>query len=153
VLHSGAWTTRVREIGPPRVHACRLARAEQFAQKASAGFSSCDLAARLSEIESAKNRHSNIQIAAVIAAASAAFAFLNGALLAAMIAAGSGGCISQSFRSWMAPYRVNQYGVIAGIDITVQTVATPLIIVDNGDERRPLRLRSGDSAYICPCSA
>jgi uncharacterized membrane protein YjjB (DUF3815 family) len=62
--------------------------------------------------------YSMAQIAGAVSIASAAFAFLNGAAIAEMIAAAIGGGIGQLLRSYLSRLRLNQYGIAAGSAVT-----------------------------------
>jgi len=113
VRRGGAWVTAIREIGPPGINAWRIGELEQLAKTAEPGLAPRDIAARLTDIESAPPRYSHAHVAAAIGVASGAFAFLNGAGAPEMIAAAIGGGIGQGLRSWLARRQLNQYGVAA----------------------------------------
>jgi len=113
-LHrSGAQTTAMREIGPAGINAIRIAALEQLAKTAEPALAPREIALKLAQIESTKPRYSSVLIAAAVGVASGAFAFLNGAAPAEMIAAAIGGAIGQRLRSWLSQRQLNQYGVAA----------------------------------------
>ena len=86
----GERVTTMREIGPPGINAWRIAELEQLARTVGPGPAPRDVAARLAIIESTAPRYSSVTIAAAVGAASAGFAFLNGAATREMIAAAIG---------------------------------------------------------------
>jgi uncharacterized membrane protein YjjP (DUF1212 family) len=110
---SGAWTTTMREIGPSGISAIRIAALERLARTAEPGLAPREVALKLAEIESTKPPYSSVLIAAAVGVASGAFAFLNGAAPAEMIAAAIGGAIGQRLRSWLSQRQLNHYGVAA----------------------------------------
>ena len=112
VRRSGTWTTRTLEVGPPRVDAWRIGELGQLS-RTDLGLSRREIAEKLNKIEAAKFQYSEIQIVAAIGVASAGFAYLNAAPPIDVIAAAIGGCIGQSFRSWVSRFRLNQYGIVA----------------------------------------
>jgi uncharacterized membrane protein YjjP (DUF1212 family) len=110
---SGAWTTTMREIGPPAINAIRIAALEQLAKTAGLGLAPREIAVKLMEIESTAPPYSSVQIAAAMGVASGAFAFLNGTAPPEIIATAIGGAIGQRLRSWLSYRRLNHYGVAA----------------------------------------
>lgn len=113
VRRSGEWVTTMREIGPPGINAWRIAELEQLARTVGPGDMPRDIAARLAKIESTAPRYSTVTIATAVGAASAGFAFLNGAATREMIAAAIGGGIGQWLRLLMSHRQLNQYGAAA----------------------------------------
>jgi uncharacterized membrane protein YjjP (DUF1212 family) len=113
VRRAGEWATVMREIGPPGINAWRIAELERFAKSAGPGLSPSAIAVKISEIESTAPHYPGVQIAAAVAAASAAFAFLNGAAVPEMIAAAIGGGIGQWVRLLLSRRQLNHYGVAA----------------------------------------
>ena len=90
VRRAGAWTTAMREIGPPGINAWRIGELEQLAKGAGSGLTPHGIAARLAEIEAAPVRYAGAQIAIAVGMASGSFAFLNGAAAREMAAAATG---------------------------------------------------------------
>jgi uncharacterized membrane protein YjjP (DUF1212 family) len=115
---AGASMTSMREIGPPGINASRIAALEQLAKTAGPGPAARDIAARLAEIESTAPRYSSLQGAAAVGVVSGAFAFLNGAAPAEMIAAAIGGAIGQRLRVFLSRRRLNHHGVAALSSLT-----------------------------------
>ena len=111
VRRSGEWAMTMREIGSPGINAWRIAELERFAKTIGLGPAPREIAAKLTEIESATPWYSSAQTIAAVGVASGAFAFLNGAAAAEMIAAAIGGGIGQCLRSWLLRRQLNQYGV------------------------------------------
>ena len=109
----GKRVTTMREIGPPGINAWRIAELEQLARTVGPRPAPRDVAARLAKIESTVPRYSSVPIATAVGAASAGFAFLNGAGTREMIAAAIGGGIGQWLRLWMSHHQFNQYGAAA----------------------------------------
>ena len=110
---AGEWATAMREIGSPGINASRIAELEQLARTAAPGVAPREIAVKLSEIESATPRYSSVQIAAAVGAASAGFAFLNGAAVPELIAVAIGGGVGQCLRWWLSRRHLNHYGVAA----------------------------------------
>lgn len=113
VRRSGIWATRTLEIGPPRVDLWRLSEAEQLSRTAYVRLPPSEIAEKLNKIETTKYQFSNTQIVVAIGAASAGFAYLNGAPPVDVIAAAIGGSVGQSFRGWVSRFRLNQFGIVA----------------------------------------
>lgn len=113
VRRAGEWVTVMREIRPPGINAWRIAELERFAKSAGPGLVPSAIAVKISEIESTAPHYSGAQIAAAVAAASGAFAFLNGADVPEMIAAAIGGGIGQWVRLLLSRRELNHYGVAA----------------------------------------
>jgi uncharacterized membrane protein YjjP (DUF1212 family) len=109
----GKRVTTMREIEPPGINAWRIAELEQLARTVGPRPAPRDVAARLAKIESTVPRYSSVPIATAVGAASAGFAFLNGAGTREMIAAAIGGGIGQWLRLWMSHRQLNQYGAAA----------------------------------------
>ncbi|MGB8184410.1 MAG: threonine/serine exporter family protein, partial [Pseudolabrys sp.] len=109
----GKRVTTMREIEPPGINAWRIAELEQLARTVGPRPAPRDVAARLAKIESTVPRYSSVPIATAVGAASASFAFLNGAGTREMIAAAIGGGIGQWLRLWMSHHQFNQYGAAA----------------------------------------
>jgi uncharacterized membrane protein YjjP (DUF1212 family) len=103
----------VREVAPPGINAWRVGELEQLARTAQSGLTPAELDAKLQAIEAAPPLYSIAQTVAAVAAASAAFAYLNGGGLIALIAAAFGGGIGQGLRSLLFARRLNQYAVTA----------------------------------------
>jgi uncharacterized membrane protein YjjP (DUF1212 family) len=113
VRRAREWATTMREIGPPGINAWRIAELEQLARTMGPGAATRDIAARLAKIDSTAPRNSSGTIATAVGAASAGFAFLNGAATRETIAAAIGGGIGQWLRLWMSHRHLNQYGAAA----------------------------------------
>jgi uncharacterized membrane protein YjjP (DUF1212 family) len=105
--------TLVTEVSPPAVNAARIAALEALARAAKPGLTPPELAARLAAIEAAPPLYSIAQTVAAVAAASGAFAYLNGGGGLEMTAAAVGGGIGQTLRSFLLQRRLNQYAVTA----------------------------------------
>jgi uncharacterized membrane protein YjjP (DUF1212 family) len=103
----------VREIGPPGINVERIADLQRLGKSVGVQFEPGDIAAKLGEIESKTPWYSNFQIAVAVGIASGAFAFLNGAAAAEMIATAIGGGVGQLLRSWLSRLQFNQYGAVA----------------------------------------
>jgi uncharacterized membrane protein YjjP (DUF1212 family) len=110
---SGVRATTMREIGPPRINAIRIAALERLAKTGGLGLAPREIAVKLAEIESTTPPYSNVQITAAVGVASGAFAFLNGTAPPEMIATAIGGAIGQRLRSWLSDRQLNHYGVAA----------------------------------------
>jgi uncharacterized membrane protein YjjP (DUF1212 family) len=119
---SGAWVMAIREIGSPRINASRIAELEQLARTQRPGSAPHDIALKLAEIESVRPRYPGALIAAAVALASGAFAFLNGAAVPELSAAAIGGGIGQWLRMWLTHRQLNQFGVAALAAITASGV-------------------------------
>src|SRR5262249_11520791 len=102
VTRTGERVTAMREVGPQGVNAWRIGELEQLATTAGLDVSPREIARRLAEIESKPPRYSDPTIALAIAAASAAFAFLNGGPPLEMIAAAIGGGVGHWCRSQLS---------------------------------------------------
>jgi uncharacterized membrane protein YjjP (DUF1212 family) len=113
VRRSGEWVTIMREIGPPAINVWRIAELVRLARTLGPQPAPHEIATKLAEIESTAPRYSVLQIAAAVGAASAGFAFINGAAAPEMIAAAIGGGIGQWLRMWLSRRHFNQYGVAA----------------------------------------
>jgi len=113
VTRTGERVTAMREVGPQGVNAWRIGELEQLATTAGLDVSPREIARRLAEIESKPPRYSDPTIALAIAAASAAFAFLNGGPPLEMIAAAIGGGVGHWCRSQLSRRRLSPYGVAA----------------------------------------
>ncbi len=107
------WLTAAREIGPPGINVWRIGELERLADGAGATPEPRDIAAKLAAIQSTPPQYSRALLALAIAAASAGFAFLNGAAVPEMLAAAVGGGIGQTLRSVLVHRSYNQYGVAA----------------------------------------
>jgi uncharacterized membrane protein YjjP (DUF1212 family) len=130
VQRCGESVTTMREIGSPGINVSRIAELEGLAKSARLGPMPREIAAKLTEIESATPWYSSAQITAAVGVASGAFAFLNGAAASEMIAATIGGAIGQWVRSWLLRCQLNQYGVAvlsaitaSGMYVLVATLA------------------------------
>jgi uncharacterized membrane protein YjjP (DUF1212 family) len=110
---SGKVVTGMREIGPPGVNAWRIGELERVARTLKAQAAPHEIAAKLAQIETTSPLYSMVQIAGAVGIASAAFAFLNGAAMAEMIAAAVGGGVGQLLRSYLSRLQLNQYGIVA----------------------------------------
>ena len=64
VRRSGEWTTAMRIMGPPGVNSWRIGELERLARAAGPQIASREIAAKLTEIESAPPLYSGMQIAA-----------------------------------------------------------------------------------------
>jgi uncharacterized membrane protein YjjP (DUF1212 family) len=105
--------TVVSEIAPPAIDAARIAALEALARTAEPGLTPRELAAQLDAIEAAPPLYSLAQTAGAVAAASGAFAYLNGGGGLEVIAAAVGGGVGQGLRSLLFRRRLNQYAVTA----------------------------------------
>ena len=103
----------MREIKPPVINASRIGALEQFAQTVRLGSAPRDIATKLAEIEASASVYSTAQIALAIGAACGGFAFLNGAGILEVTAAGIAGAAGQAARAWLSGRRLTQYGVTA----------------------------------------
>jgi uncharacterized membrane protein YjjP (DUF1212 family) len=113
VRRSGEWITAMRDMGPPAVNSWRIGELERVARAVSPRTALREIAAKLTEIESAPPMYSRTQIAAAIGLASGSFAFLNGAGVREITAAIIGGGVAQLLRSWLSHRQLNQYGAAA----------------------------------------
>jgi uncharacterized membrane protein YjjP (DUF1212 family) len=104
----------MREIGSPGVNVWRIGELEQLARTLTAQAAPREIAAKLAKIESISPLYSRVTIAGAVGIASAAFAYLNGAAMAEMIAAAIGGGVGQLLRSYLLRLQLNQYGMAAG---------------------------------------
>jgi uncharacterized membrane protein YjjP (DUF1212 family) len=112
--------TMMREIGSPGINVSRIAALEQLAK--TAGPAPRDVAEKLAEIDTMAPRHSSLRAAAAVCVISGAFAFLNGAAPAEMIAAAIGGAAGQRLRTFLAHRRFNDYGIAALSALTASGV-------------------------------
>jgi uncharacterized membrane protein YjjP (DUF1212 family) len=113
VRRSGEWTTTMREVGPQTINVWRIGELEKLASAAGPKTASAEIAAKLAEIEAAALLYSRTQIAAAVGAASAGFAFINGAAAPEMMAAAIGGGMGQWLRMWLSRRHFNQFGSAA----------------------------------------
>lgn len=111
--HAGAWTTGMREIGPPGTNAWQIGELEQLARTLGAASAPCDVTARIAAIEATPPRYPRALIIVALGVASGAFAFLNGAGAPEIVAAALGGAVGQWLRSWLARRHFNHYGTAA----------------------------------------
>lgn len=109
----GEMATLVREVGTPGVNTERVAALERLARAIAPGTMACELANKLTAIESAPPHYSVAQTAAAVGAACAAFAFLNGGIWPEMAACAVGGGTGQGLRSLLLRRRFNQHAVTA----------------------------------------
>jgi len=105
--------TLVAEVAPPAINAAHIAALEELARVAKPGLTPHELAEQLAAVEAAPPLYSIAQTVAAVAAASGAFAYLNGGDALEVIAAAIGGGIGQSLRSLLLRRRLNQYAVTA----------------------------------------
>jgi len=100
--------TALREIGSSGINIRRVEELERFAKSIAPGDILDKSAAKLAKINAAPPLYSRSQIAAGLGAASAAFAFLNGAGAPEMLAAAVGGGFGQGLRFWLSHPAFNQ---------------------------------------------
>ena len=112
ICRAGECATAIREIGPPGIDVRRLTELEMLAATVGVKDTPQDIAGRLAAIESLPHRFSGAQIAAAIGAASGGFAFINGAGLFEVIAAGIGAAIGQWCRFRLSSLQLNLYAVV-----------------------------------------
>lgn len=110
---AGERLTAMREIGPQGINTRRIGELEQLVTAARPDVRPRELADQLAAIESTRPRYSALTIALAIAAASAGFAFLNGAPPLQLITAAIGGGVGQWCRSRLQRLRLSPYGVAA----------------------------------------
>jgi uncharacterized membrane protein YjjP (DUF1212 family) len=122
VRRSGDWITVMREVGPPAVNVLRIGRLEQLATTMASGSAPREILEKLSKIESERTAYSAWLIVAAVGAASSGFAFINGATVFELIAAGVAGAIGQWFRMWLSRNRYNQFGIAALTALTASGV-------------------------------
>lgn len=105
--------TALHEIGSSGINIRRLEELEWLAKNVAPEDTLDDIAAKLAHINAAPPLYSRGRIVVAVGAASAAFAFLNGADIPEMLAAATGGGFGQGLRSWLSRRSFNQYGVAA----------------------------------------
>ena len=107
------WLTAMREIGPPAVNVSRIAHLEQLARSIRPNAAPRDIAKMLTKIESELPLYSAGLIAAAVGAASAGFAFINGAAGPELTAAAAAGTAGQWFRARLSRNKYSQYATAA----------------------------------------
>jgi uncharacterized membrane protein YjjP (DUF1212 family) len=105
--------TAMRELGPPGINVCRIARLEQLARTLRPQTPPAELGVALAKIESAAPRYSLMQVAVAVGLASGGLAFLSGAAAPETVAAAIGGGSGQWLRLWLTRRRLNQFGAAA----------------------------------------
>ena len=107
----GERVTMMREVEPPSINASRIGSLEQLARAVKPGMAPEELAAKLTEIETATPPYSVASVAAAISVACGAFAFLNGGGALEMTGAAAASGFGQWLRSRLSGGQLNQYGV------------------------------------------
>jgi uncharacterized membrane protein YjjP (DUF1212 family) len=105
--------TLVRHVGPLGINAWRLSALERLAQDGTGPITTAELTARLDVIEGARPLRADVEVALAMAAASAAFAWLNDGDFAAVLAAAVAGVLGQALRLQLLQRHLNQYAVTA----------------------------------------
>jgi len=113
VHRAGQRATAMLEVGPQGINTWRIGELERLAKSAAPGLAPRDLTARLAEIEATPSRYSQALLAVAIAAASSGFAFVNGAAIVEIVAAGLGGGAGQALRSWLSRRQISAFAVAA----------------------------------------
>lgn len=111
VRRSDRWITAARDVGPTAVNASRIAELEQFSQAAQPGLTPHDVTGLLAKLRSIGPRYSIAEVAGAIGAASGGFAFLNGAGVTEIIAAGIAGGMGHWARVQLHHRVPNAFGV------------------------------------------
>jgi uncharacterized membrane protein YjjP (DUF1212 family) len=128
VRRSGEWVTIMREVGPQTINVWRIGELERLVRAAGPKTASTEIAAKLAEIECAPPLYSRTQIAAAVGAASAGFAFINGAATPEMMAAAIGGGMGQWLRMWFSRHQFGSAALSAiaasGIYVLVAGLAS-----------------------------
>lgn len=93
IRQNGQWITASCDCEPVTIDAWQIAELEQFADAASTGLTAKAVTNKLAEIGAAGPRYGFTTIAIAIGAASSGFAFLNGAGISEVAAAGLAGAI------------------------------------------------------------
>jgi uncharacterized membrane protein YjjP (DUF1212 family) len=105
--------TLVRHVGPLGINAWRIGELERGVHASSSPIALDALHRHLDVIERAPPLHTNAMVALAVGMASAAFAWLNGGNLAAIVAAAIAGALGQALRSQLLHRHLNQYAVTA----------------------------------------
>jgi uncharacterized membrane protein YjjP (DUF1212 family) len=108
-----ATATLVRHVGPLGINAWRIGELERGVHSTASPLAPEVLHNHLDVIERAPPVHTNAMVALAIGMASAAFAWLNGGNLAAVLAAAIAGALGQALRSQLLQRHLNQYAVTA----------------------------------------
>ncbi|MFI5001773.1 MAG: threonine/serine exporter ThrE family protein [Reyranellales bacterium] len=107
------YVTLASEVGPLGIDASRLGALEHLARQSRPGLTPGRLGADLDAIEAARPLYPVLVVAIAVAAASSAFAWLNGGSLSGLLAAFSAGGFGQALRLLLLHRRTNQYAVTA----------------------------------------
>lgn len=111
-LHCEAMTL-VRHVGPLGINAWRIGELERLAHTGPVPIALDALHRHLDAIEQAAPLHKGAVVAFAVGVASAAFAWLNGGNLAAVLAAAIAGALGQALRLQLLQRHLNQYAVTA----------------------------------------
>ncbi len=111
--HDDEMVTLARQVGPLGINAWRLGALERLADEAPTDLTPDMLGARLDDIEAASPEHAVATVAVAVGCASAAFAYLNGANLAGVLATFVAGAVGQWLRSILLGRHFNQFAVTA----------------------------------------
>jgi uncharacterized membrane protein YjjP (DUF1212 family) len=109
----GEQITLVRHVGPLGINAWRLGGLERLADETPTDLTPPVLAAKLDAIEAAVPRHPIVVVSIAVGFASAAFAYLNGANVAGILATFVAGGVGQLLRSILLGRNFNQFAVTA----------------------------------------
>jgi uncharacterized membrane protein YjjP (DUF1212 family) len=109
----GETVTMVRHVGPLGINAWRIGELERLAHTGSAPIALDALNKHLDAIERAGPLRSGGVVALAVGLASAAFAWLNGGNIAAVLAAAIAGALGQALRLQLLQRHLNQYAVTA----------------------------------------
>jgi uncharacterized membrane protein YjjP (DUF1212 family) len=109
--HHDEVVTLARQVGPLGINSSRLGALERLAAEAPTDLTPDMLAARLDAVEVALPEHAVATVAVAVGCASAAFAYLNGANLAGILATFVAGGIGQFLRSLLLGRHFNQFAV------------------------------------------
>jgi uncharacterized membrane protein YjjP (DUF1212 family) len=109
----GEAVTLVRHVGPLGINAWRIGALERLAHTGSAPIALDALHKHLDAVERTVPLHPGAVVALAVGLASAAFAWLNGGNIAAVLAAAVAGALGQALRLQLLQRRLNQYAVTA----------------------------------------
>jgi uncharacterized membrane protein YjjP (DUF1212 family) len=113
VRGGGEGVTLVRHVGPLGINAWRIGELERLAHTGSGPIAIDALHKHLDAIERSTLLRSGAMVALAVGMASAAFAWLNGGNLAAVLAAAVAGALGQALRLQLLRRHLNQYAVTA----------------------------------------
>jgi uncharacterized membrane protein YjjP (DUF1212 family) len=138
---SDQWVTAVRNVGPAAINVGRIVELEQFARTAQAGLTAHDVTERLKEIQAFAARYSALEVAGAIGAASSGFAFINGAGVVEIVAAGLAGGIGHWARVQLHHRLPNAFGVAMLSAVAASTayvlIAMAMMHTGIGQARHP----------------